>query len=54
MKHAVQLVLAVVAGAGAQAHAADPEPLQPGSQVRGEITVDGELFYKNGEFTIDF
>ena len=48
MKHAVQLFLAVVAVAGAQAHAADPEPLQPGSQVRGEITLSAPLNHSDG------
>src|SRR5690606_22848692 len=48
MKHAVQLFLAMAAAAGAQAHAAEPEPLQPGSQVRGEITLSAPLNHSDG------
>lgn len=39
MKHPVQLVLAALLAAGSGSlQAAEPEPLQPGTQVRGEIT----------------
>src|SRR5690606_36592733 len=48
MKHAVQLFLAMAAAAGTQAHAAELEPLQPGSQVRGEITLSAPLNHSDG------
>lgn len=50
MKNPIQLVLAalVAAGVGAQARAANPEPLQPGSQVRGEITLSAPLNHSDG------
>lgn len=50
MKHGVQLVLAalVAAGVGGNLRAADPEPLQPGAEVRGEITSAAPLNHSDG------
>ena len=50
MKHGVQLVLAalVAAGVGGNLRAAEPEPLQPGEQVRGEITSAAPLNHSDG------
>ena len=50
MNHGIQLLLAALAAAGAcaQARATDPEPLQPGSQVRGEITLSAPLNHSDG------
>src|SRR5690554_6933757 len=50
MKHGIQLVLAalVAAGVGGNLRAAEPEPLQPGAQVRGEITSAAPLNHSDG------
>lgn len=50
MKHGVQLVLAVLvaAGVGGNLRAAGPEPLQPGAEIRGEITMSASLNHSDG------
>lgn len=50
MKHGIPLVLAVLvaAGVGGNLRAAEPEPLQPGAQVRGEITSAAPLNHSDG------
>lgn len=50
MKHGVQLALAALfaAGVGGDLRAADPEPLQPGDQARGEISSAAPLNHSDG------
>lgn len=48
MKQGFQLVLAVMAAIGHGAVAAEPAPLQPGTEVRGEITSSAPLNHSDG------